>query len=143
MVQPEPPVVGATFTLELHTPETHAYPAVQAAKAVAAVGIRGGEVIRRARMTRLSFVMTRASRLWCRGVSSRTLVLNFSIYLGRIVTLQEEMAKPRKAKPSRNFVFLVFSALRVRPREVRCRWTKSNASWTWLSLWQRTTKSSA
>jgi hypothetical protein len=46
--QPEPPVVGTTFTLELHAPETHAYPAVQAAKEVAATRERGGEVIRRA-----------------------------------------------------------------------------------------------
>ena len=43
------------------------------------------------------------------GVSSRTLFLNFSTDLGRIVTLHEEMAKPRKAKPSRNFVSFVFS----------------------------------
>ena len=71
------------------------------------------------RMTEFSFLMTVASRLWCRGVSSRTLALNFSTDLGRIVTLQAEMAKPRKAKPSRNLVVLVFSALKVSPREVR------------------------
>jgi hypothetical protein len=47
-VQPYPPVVGSAFALVLHTPETHAYPAVQAAKAVAAIGERGGEIIRRA-----------------------------------------------------------------------------------------------
>jgi len=35
------------------------------------------------------------------------------------MALQAEMAKPRKAKPSRNLVVLVFSALRVSPREVR------------------------
>src|SRR5208337_4470110 len=46
MSQPEPPVVGATFTLELHTPETHAYPAVQAAKEVAASRERGCEIVR-------------------------------------------------------------------------------------------------
>src|SRR5262245_41387352 len=48
IAQPKPPVVSPTFTLVLHTPETHAYPAVQAAKAVTDIGIRGGEVMRRA-----------------------------------------------------------------------------------------------
>ena len=47
-MQPKPSVVGTTFTLELQTPETHAYPAVQAAKEVADFGIRGGEIVRRA-----------------------------------------------------------------------------------------------
>ena len=143
MLQPKPPVVASAFALVLHTPETHAYPAVQAAKEVADIGKRGGEIIRRAPNDPVEFLDDRGIQVVVRGVKSRILVLNFSTDLGRIVMLQDEMAKPRKAKPSRNCVVFVFSALRVRPREARCCCTRSCASWTSASVWQSTTKSSA
>jgi len=43
------------------------------------------------------------------------LALYFSTALARMVTDRAVMVKPRKLKPSRNLVILVFSALRVRP----------------------------
>src|ERR1700735_5040393 len=51
----EPPVVRPTFALELHAADSHANPAVQAAKAVVDMGERSREVIRDAAYHRVDF----------------------------------------------------------------------------------------
>jgi hypothetical protein len=82
MLQPEPPVVGATFTLELHAPETHACPAVQAAKEVADVGKRGGEIVRRAPNDRVEFPNDRRVQVVAAGRQFADLVFVFLHRLG-------------------------------------------------------------
>src|SRR5271169_3316189 len=75
--QPKPPVVGATFALVLHTPETHAYPAVQAAKEVTDMGKRGGEVSRRAPNDRVEFPNDRRVQVVVPGRQVANLGLEF------------------------------------------------------------------
>ena len=126
----QPPVVRELFALELHAPDTHAYPAVQRAKQITDTGKRGGEIIRRASYHRVDFPNDLGVQVVVPGRQFPILVLNFSTDLGRIVTDQDEMTKPRKAKPSRNLVNFVFSALKERPIWARCCCTNSCASLT-------------
>src|ERR1700689_2002868 len=82
MAQPYPPVVGSTFAFVLHTPETHAYPAVQTTKAVAAIRERGGEVVRRATNDPVEFQDDRRVQVVVPGRQFANLGLEFLHRLG-------------------------------------------------------------